>query len=94
MEPGRPEEEGREQEEEWVKDSEVNAEEEQEGWAGRNRSRSQPGMHLSEMRGNDPHQVRIPCITQKCPSLRNIDGAELRHRVFFKSAILGHPRRQ
>jgi len=31
MEPGRPAEEGREQEEEWVKDPEVNAEQEQGG---------------------------------------------------------------
>jgi len=43
MEPGRPAEEGREQEEEWVKDPEVNAEQEQEGWARREPEWVQPG---------------------------------------------------
>lgn len=69
MEPGRLEEEG--QEEEWVRDSEVNAEEEREGWAGQEPELVQPGNASVQNAGQRP---LIRCAFRVL--LRNVQPAE------------------
>ena len=73
MEPGRPQEEGRGQEEEWVKDSEVNAEEEREEWAGQQPELAQPGSVSVQNAGQ---RFLIRCASRAI--LRNVQPAEHR----------------
>jgi hypothetical protein len=73
MEPGRPEEEGRGQEKEWVRDSELNAEAEREGRAGQEPELAQPGNVSVQNAGQ---RVLIRCASRAI--LRNAQPAEHR----------------